>query len=102
MSAHNPHAGQGPVVLDLGDGVGALVLRTPADLVGAEIEISPAGHDEDRRHVEVLPRQVASGTVWAAVYPGLGAGAWTVWAPGGGAVLTAEVVGGQVCERTWP
>ena len=43
-AAENPHAGQGAVVLDIGGEVGALVLTTPADLVGAEIEICPAGH----------------------------------------------------------
>jgi hypothetical protein len=39
----NPHAGQGPVVLDIGDDVGALVVTTPAGLRGAELEICPAG-----------------------------------------------------------
>lgn len=42
-AAENPHAGQGAVVLDIGGEVGALVVTTPAGLVGAEIEICPAG-----------------------------------------------------------
>ena len=34
-----------PVVLDLGDGVGALIVHTDPELLGVEIEISPAGDD---------------------------------------------------------
>jgi hypothetical protein len=36
-------SGSGSVVLNVGPGVGALVLHTPADLDGHEIEISPHG-----------------------------------------------------------
>jgi hypothetical protein len=43
VSAENPHAGQGMVVLDIGGDVGALVVAAPAGLAGAEIEICPAG-----------------------------------------------------------
>lgn len=39
----NPHAGQGMVVLDIGGDIGALVVSTPADMVGVEIEIAPTG-----------------------------------------------------------
>lgn len=41
--AENPHAGQGMVVLDIGGDVGALVVSTPTDMVGVEIEICPTG-----------------------------------------------------------
>lgn len=43
MTGENPHAGQGMVVLDIGDDIGALVVSAPAGLDGAEIEICPAG-----------------------------------------------------------
>ena len=43
MTAENPHAGQGMVVLDIGEHIGALVICAPAQLAGAEIEICPAG-----------------------------------------------------------
>ena len=36
---HNPHAGQGSVLLDIGDGVGALVVRMPEAMLGQEVEI---------------------------------------------------------------
>lgn len=43
-TAENPHAGQGMVVLDIGGDIGALVVTTPPDMDGREIEICPAGH----------------------------------------------------------
>ncbi len=39
----NPHAGQGMVVLDIGGDIGALIVSTPADMAGVEIEICPTG-----------------------------------------------------------
>ncbi len=42
-SPENPHAGQGPVPLDIGGDVGALVVTVPADLADLEVEIRPAG-----------------------------------------------------------
>ena len=41
-SMENPHAGQGSVLLDIGDDIGALVVTMPRDLVGEEVEILPA------------------------------------------------------------
>ena len=41
----NPHAGTGPVVLDIGGDVGALVVVMPADMDGLEVEIIPTGTD---------------------------------------------------------
>src|SRR5262249_8568252 len=39
----NPHAGQGPVVLDIGLDVGALVVGMPESMADMEIEIRPVG-----------------------------------------------------------
>jgi hypothetical protein len=44
----NPHAGQGPVPLDIGGDVGALVVTVPAHLADLEVEIRPAGATADR------------------------------------------------------
>jgi hypothetical protein len=41
--AENPYAGQGPVLLDIGGDVGALIVRMPASAEGLEVEIRPAG-----------------------------------------------------------
>lgn len=46
----NPHAGQGPVVLDIGGDVGALIVVTPAWMENLEVEIIPAGSDTRPPH----------------------------------------------------
>ena len=90
--------GAGSVILDLGGSVGALILATPPELHGQEIEISPAdgGAGTRRTHAMVRRRETGAGSSYAAVYPGLAAGAYTVWrtasTPGG----TIVVEGGQV------
>ena len=67
------------VMLDLGPGVGALVLHTGADLHGAEIEISPVGCDDERSHKQVHERPVAGRPLYAAVFDRLSAGDYTLW-----------------------
>ncbi len=55
-NAENPYAGQGPVLLDIGDDIGALVVTMPAELDGIEVEIRPKGdgssavHRHDHEH----------------------------------------------------
>ena len=70
------------VMLDLGPGVGALVLRTAADLHGTEIEISPAGRDKERSHKQVHERPVAGRPLYGAVFDSLPAGEYTLWLDG--------------------
>jgi hypothetical protein len=41
-------AGTGPVVLDIGAEIGALVVWAPPELAGAEVEICPAGRRSER------------------------------------------------------
>jgi len=96
-------SGPGTVVLELGAGVGALLMYTPAELDGREIEIS---RDDDpaarRTHSQVRPRHMATGTRYAAVYPDLAAGPYTVWADeqhAAGRVMIAE---GRVANWSWP
>jgi hypothetical protein len=67
------------VLLDLGPGVGALVLHTDADLHGKEIEISPAGRDEERSHKQVHERPVNGRPLYGAVFDSLPAGEYTLW-----------------------
>src|SRR5215472_10683060 len=73
----------GSVVLELGPGVGALVLHAPPELDGAEIEICPATRAGEtpakRTHSQVRQRRTPGGTKFAAVYPGLTAGEYTIW-----------------------
>jgi hypothetical protein len=66
-------------MLELGPGVGALVLHTVADLHGMEIEISPSGSDDERSHKQVHERPVAGRPLYAAVFDRLPAGEYTLW-----------------------
>jgi len=95
--------GPGTVVLDLGADVGALILYTPAELDGAEIEISrddePGAH---RTHSQVRQRPLANATTYAAVYPGLTAGQYTIWRDEHAPAATAVITGGQVTNCHWP
>ncbi|MGA8462201.1 MAG: hypothetical protein WB800_42910 [Streptosporangiaceae bacterium] len=94
----------GSVVLDLGADVGALILDTPAELAGREIEISPAGDGAGARrtHAQVRERRTGAGTGYAAVYPGLPAAEYTVWKDAVTPAATVTVLGGQVARCHWP
>ena len=76
---HSKDARPEHVMLDLGPGVGALILHTGADLHGMEIEISPARRDHERRHKQVHERPVAGRPLYGAVFEGLSAGEYTLW-----------------------
>ena len=96
-------SGPGTVVLELGADVGALVLLTPAEMDGREIEISRDAVPGARRtHSQVRPRHMPTGTKYAAVYPDLPTGWYTIWAdeqrPAGHVVIT----GGRVANWSWP
>ena len=90
-----------PVVLDLGAGTGALVVRTDPILSGLEVEISPAGRDGERRHKQVLERALGDGTAHVLVYDGLAAGDYTLWLDGVALVRGVPVRGGEVAELDW-
>lgn len=76
---HSNDARPEHVMLDVGPGVGALVLRTGPDLHGAEIEISPEGRDAERSHKQVHARPVAGRPLYGAVFEALPAGEYTLW-----------------------
>ena len=98
--AYGP-TGAGTVMLDLGPGTGALVLYTPADLAGREIEISPHTPDARRTHASVRERPGNHGTRYAAVYVGLAAGDYTIWQDHDTPASTVAVAGGQVTCHDW-
>jgi hypothetical protein len=105
------------VVLDIGGEVGALILYAPAELSGAEIEVSGTG---SRTHSIVRERRVdqnadgrrtagrhaapsgpGNAAVYAAVYPGLPAGLYTIWRDAQTPAGTVKVEGGQVASWLW-
>ena len=50
VTKENPTAGQGPVVLDIGGDIGALVVTMPAWMEDLEVEIVPTGTDARHSH----------------------------------------------------
>jgi hypothetical protein len=129
--AENPHAGQGPVMVDIGYDTGALILKAPVHLVDREIEIHPfgqarvrghAGHDhagydhagydhaghehENARghapHAAVIARPLPSGEfVTCAVFPSLRPGAYTLKLLPDGPSLPVVVKAGEVSTANW-
>jgi hypothetical protein len=95
-------SGPGTVVLELGAGVGALVLAAPAELDGREIEISTGDGAGRRTHSRVRPRRMPAGTRYAAVYPDLPAGTYTIWAGEQRPAGRVVILGGRVTNWTWP
>jgi hypothetical protein len=89
------------VMVDVGPGVGALVIFAGEDLRGQEIEISPAGSDSKRVHTDVLRRMTAGGQVFAAVFGSLDEGEYRLWHPTRPDPVPVQIVGGEVVELDW-
>ena len=94
-------SGPGSVILELGMSVGALILEAPPDLRGREIEISPVAGGP-RTHSLVRERRTAARTVYAAVYPALAEGDYSVWDEGGTPAGRVSICGGQATRFRWP
>ena len=130
-AVENPHAGQGSVLLDIGDDIGAVVVSMPAAMDGAEVEIRPVGADQPEHrhahdhahdhahghdhahdhgaadspwpHVAVVGRPTPSGVVHSLVFGAVEAGRYELYVrPDGPVELTVDVSGGAVTEASWP
>jgi hypothetical protein len=91
----------GSVVLDIGGDFGALILLAPSSMLLDEIEISPVGRDGARTHVAIRERRGPRGTQWAAIYPRLAAGEYTVWDQRGEPADRVRIDGGFVAQLDW-
>jgi hypothetical protein len=89
------------VMVDIGPGAGALVIYARDALRGQEIEISPAGQDEQRVHTDVLRRRVGGSYVCAAVFGSLAEGAYRLWHVSLASPLDVQIAGGLVTELDW-
>jgi hypothetical protein len=95
------HAGS--VVLDIGGDTGALILHTPAEMLGREIDVTPASAPGSHgTHSLVRERQVSGTTSYAAVYPALPVGDYIIWHDRATPVGTVTIAGGQVTRHHWP
>ena len=94
------------MVLDIGAGAGAAVVRTDADMCGLELEIRRAGEDWDGRHMAVRRRDGAGTTQFAAVFGGLAAGRYELRVrgdrAGARAALVMDVEDASVRVADWP
>jgi hypothetical protein len=99
-------SGPGTVIMELGASIGALILYTPAEMDGEEIEIScdeePGDLGSRRTHSQVRPRHMPGQTSYAAVYPGLAAGRYTIWRNEHSPVAAVTITGGRVSSYRWP
>jgi hypothetical protein len=89
------------VVLEIGDGLGALIVHSRGELHGKEVEISPAGADDDRQHKEVLERSVDGRPAFTAVFDKLAAGRYTLWVDGIARQRSVAIRDGEVAELDW-
>ena len=97
-SAQRVHGG--PVVLDIGDDTGALVIYTGDELRGMQIDLSPTANLSLRVHTDVHSRDLADHRISAAVFASLPAGEYHLWKEGPG-VGTVTITGGRVAEVDW-
>jgi hypothetical protein len=94
-------APQGPAVLDIGGGIGALLVIVPAALLHTEIEVSPDQRSDARTHTGVHERPMSGEQVPIALFPSLDAGTWTLWGSGPCTTRSVEILDGQVTEVDW-
>ena len=95
-------SGQGTVVLNIGAGIGALVVHTPGRMHGHEIEVSPVADPAVRTHAAVRARYVGGGVCFSMVLDSLPAGRYVVWRDPVTPIAEIDVTGGAVAEFTWP
>ena len=93
-----PAATAGSLALDIGPGIGALVIYPDERFRGREIEISRPGTDEHRVHTGVHERRSQAGALLTAVFGSLPAGAYTVWEDDSTRAGTAHVAEAEVAE----
>ena len=90
------------VVLEIGPGLGALIVHTDAAMHGVEIEISPAEDDTRRSHKQVLERSLGGRSAHTALFDQLAPGRYTLWTDGVARVRDVEVGSEQIAQLQWP
>ena len=88
-------------MLDIGEGFGALILMAPESMLLDEIEISPVDDDSARTHVAIRERRGPGGRQWAAIYPKLAAGEYTMWSLSGEPADRVTITSGCVAQLDW-
>ena len=87
------------IVLDIGDGIGALIIYTGEKLRGYQIDVSLKGIENAKRvHTDVLERVIAGRRVFAAVFAELPEGEYVTWSD---PIQTFSIVSGGIAELNW-
>jgi hypothetical protein len=87
----------GPVIVDIGAGVGALVVRLHPGRIATELHLRPLDGGP-QTHTGVWERHTPNGRVVAAVFPSLPEGHYCVLGTDGTPTTTVHIHGGQVTE----
>jgi hypothetical protein len=95
-------SGQGTVMLNIGGGIGALIIHTEGEWLGHEIEVSPAGAPDERTHAAVRARYVLGGVTFCVVLDALPEGQYLLWQDAPEPLAEVDVRSGHVTEFTWP
>jgi sirohydrochlorin cobaltochelatase len=98
---HVPRVHSENVVLDIGQDMGSLVIHTHEALRGAEIELVNKGNQARRTHVDVAERRHNGRVMFAAVYPPVPAGEYTIWVDYTTPAGDVTIVGGEVTQLDW-
>jgi len=98
---HSQEAGQrpqgGPVVVDIGGDVGALIVHLDRELLGTELHLRQ--HDWDHTvHTGVWERPLGDRLVTVAVYPALVEGTYEILDRAGEVRHAVGIEGGRVAE----
>ncbi len=87
------------VVLDIGQGIGALIIYTTEALRGYQIDVSLKGNPTAKRvHTDVLERRIGGRLVCAAVFAELPEGEYITWSD---PAETFTITGGSIAELNW-
>jgi hypothetical protein len=89
-----PASWDGSVILDIGGDVGALILRTSSAHYAREIDLIPDDLSIAHVHSAVRERRTSHGSSFAAVYPQLTKGGYTIE----GTTQHLAIEGGRVSE----
>lgn len=90
-----------PVVLDIGEDIGALIIHTDAAMHGVEVEISATGQDDCRTHKDVLEREISGRPAYTAVFDKLREGTYTLWVEGAARARNVGIMGAEVAQLDW-
>jgi hypothetical protein len=106
--AHTSEVAPGPsdagsVVLDIGTGAGAVVILTPVDMNGLEIEYRAIGDPWEEKHMAVRERLGPSTIHYAAIFGPLAPGVYEFRLRGKDQVQQLVTVAeGSVQSASWP